>query len=63
MEKTKKPQKPVSLLHLFVALLLSAAHIGLVSGRDMVTFHWPDIPQSYVYGIVALFICFTVTFT
>ncbi len=65
MDKKKKENKPKGIgwgLQLFVATLLAAAHMGLVYGRDMVTFHWPEQPRPYMYGILALFILFTIAF-
>ncbi|MCR5283092.1 MAG: hypothetical protein K6E18_06945 [Lachnospiraceae bacterium] len=63
MDKKDKERKPKGIgwgLQLFVATLLAAAHIGLVYGRDAVTFHWPDHPEGYMYGIPVLFVLFTV---
>ena len=49
-------------LQIFLAVLLAAAHVGLVSGRDMVTFHWPQNPEPYVYAIPVLFLAVTCLF-
>ena len=48
--------------YIFCPLVLAAVHILLVWRRDRVTFHWPEEPQAYMYGILALFVLFTYGF-
>ncbi len=48
--------------YILCPFILATVHILLVWRRDRVTFHWPDEPRAYMYGILVLFAVFTFSF-